>query len=234
MFLPNHLKAISFDLDDTLWPVASVIAHAERAGLGWFEAHAPLALEHLAAERRAALRQSVLSKLSQDDPRRNDMRYLRTALYRHALLAAGYDEQHASLAFEVFDEARQEVEPYDDAVAALTLIASRYRLIAITNGSADVRRIGWHKYFEASVSPSEAGAAKPDPAIFQHACAALKLAPKELLHVGDDAALDVEAARNAGLHAAWINRLDHAWPLADSPPPTFADLSSLAQWLCPS
>jgi putative hydrolase of the HAD superfamily len=234
LLLPKDLKAVSFDLDDTLWPVAGVIAHAEQAGLAWFRQHAPDALEHLAPERRAALRAEALNGLDADDPRRQDMRYMRTALYRTALVAAGYDAELAAVAFSVFDNARQEVEPYDDALAALERIATRFRMIAVTNGSADVRRIGWDRFFEASVSPSEAGAAKPNPGIYRHACALLHLEPSEILHVGDDALLDVDAARAAGLHAVWINRLQKDWPSADAAPLTFTDLTSLAAWLCPN
>ena len=37
----QHIQALTLDLDDTLWPVGPVIAHAERCQRQWLEAHAP-------------------------------------------------------------------------------------------------------------------------------------------------------------------------------------------------
>jgi HAD superfamily hydrolase (TIGR01509 family) len=227
----NHLAAISFDLDDTLWPVTSLIARAEAAGMAWFEQHAPLSLPHLAPANRRALRQRTLADLSDSDPRRSDMRYLRQRLYQLALQDSGYDENKALEAFLVFDLARQLVEPFQDALLVLQRLSQRLPLIAITNGSADLKRIGWGQYFRLSISPQQALAAKPDVRIYQHACAELGVAPQEVLHVGDDPLLDVDAARRAGLEVAWINRGGAVWPGPGAPPQTFADwvVARLAQ-----
>lgn len=54
---------------------------------------------------------------------------------------------------------------------------------------------------DASVSCAEAGAAKPDPAIFGVALERLGVEPSRTLHVGDTAE-DEEGARAAGLHFA--------------------------------
>jgi putative hydrolase of the HAD superfamily len=35
--------------------------------------------------------------------------------------------------------------------------------------------------------------------------------PHEVLHVGDDAAMDVLGGLNAGMQTAWVNRADHLW-----------------------
>lgn len=229
----DHLAAISFDLDDTLWPVTSLIARAEAAGIAWFEQHAPLSLPYLAQDRRRDLRQRALSELAHGDARRTDMRYLRERLYQLALLDAGYDDSRAREAFLVFDAARQLVEPFEDAEHVLERLAQHLPLVAITNGSADLKRIGWDRYFRLSVSPEQALAAKPDVRIYQHACALLKLAPQQVLHIGDDALLDVEAARRAGLQAVWINRGQLPWPGPGPAPETFASLSAFAHWLVP-
>ncbi|MDZ4117354.1 MAG: HAD family hydrolase, partial [Xanthomonadaceae bacterium] len=78
----------------------------------------------------------------------------------------------------------------------------------------------------------EHGAAKPDASIFHAACARLKLAPGEVLHVGDDPHLDVVGAHGAGLRGCWINRHGHVWPVDDvTPHLQFPDLTALADWL---
>lgn len=199
--------------------------------MAWFEQHAPLSLPHLAPANRRQLRHRAQAGLSEDDSRKSDMRYLRQRLYQLALQDAGYDEHKALEAFAVFDQARQLVEPFADALEVLERLSHHVPLIAITNGSADLKRIGWSQYFRLSISPQQALAAKPDVRIYQHACTELGLAPELLLHVGDDPLLDVDAARRAGMQVAWINRGGVAWPGPGATPNTFANLSSLADWV---
>ena len=38
------------------------------------------------------------------------------------------------------------------------------------------------------------------------------LEPGQVLYVGDDPHADVQGARNAGLHAAWVDRFGRSWP----------------------
>lgn len=233
MSCPRPFKAISFDLDDTLWPVASVLSHAEAKASEWFMAHAPRALPHLAPERRQVLRASALAELAQADPKRHDLHHLRTRVYQMALLAGGHDEALASAAFDVFHEARHAVEPYADVFAVLEELSRHFILIAITNGTAEVEKVGFARFFRLSVSPRSAGAAKPNAQIYRHACEALELSPDTVLHAGDDVDLDVIAARAAGLGVAWINRQKRPWPGPGAKPPTFDDLGALCRWLLP-
>jgi putative hydrolase of the HAD superfamily len=62
--------------------------------------------------------------------------------------------------------------------------------------------------------PSDAGAAKPDPAIFTSALTALGIAPERALFVGNDAERDLAGARAAGLGAVDVASLA---TLADLP-----------------
>lgn len=55
--------------------------------------------------------------------------------------------------------------------------------------------------------PSDAGVAKPDPAIFASAVGALGVAPQRALFVGDDAVRDLAGARAAGLRAVDVRSL---------------------------
>lgn len=61
---------------------------------------------------------------------------------------------------------------------------------------------------------SDAGVAKPDPAIFLSALAALGIAPERALYVGDDPEVDIAGARAAGLSALHVASLA---TLADLP-----------------
>ena len=54
--------------------------------------------------------------------------------------------------------------------------------------------------------------AKPDPRIFKAAAAAIGVKVANVLHIGDDSALDALGALQSGMHAAWLNREGKDWP----------------------
>ncbi|WP_050347066.1 HAD family hydrolase [Arsenicicoccus sp. oral taxon 190] len=58
------------------------------------------------------------------------------------------------------------------------------------------------------LTPSDLPAARPDPRAYLAACAAVGASPQETVVVGDDHALDVRGALDAGLAAVWVNRRD--------------------------
>jgi putative hydrolase of the HAD superfamily len=162
---------------------------------------------------------------------KSDLSALRRESIRLALSRAGENPSLAEPAFDVFFEERQRVTLYDDALAALEFLSARLPLVSISNGNADVEKVGLARYFRASISAREFGVGKPDPRIFLAAAGALELAPEEVLHVGDDATLDGLGALNAGMQCAWLNRADHLWPHEVAPHVTVADLDELcALW----
>lgn len=66
--------------------------------------------------------------------------------------------------------------------------------------------LGLATFFDAVVCSGEAGAAKPDGAIFARALAALGVEASEALHVGDSGEADYEGARAAGIEALLVDR----------------------------
>jgi len=122
------------------------------------------------------------------------------------LSQAGDDPGLAGPAFAHFFDHRQRVELYPDVAAALAGLASRLPLLALTNGNADLARIGLAGHFVGVLSAREFGVGKPEPAFFLEACRRLGCSPGEVLHVGDDWRLDIEGADGAGLASAWIRR----------------------------
>ena len=75
---------------------------------------------------------------------------------------------------------------YPDVRRALARLSQDYALATISNGNADIEIIGIGHYFSHKVQARDVGVAKPAPAIFEHALAALELEPHQVLHVGDD------------------------------------------------
>lgn len=218
MLDPTQIRAITLDLDDTLWPIWPTIRRAEEVLLQWFKEHAAKTAQLFASpETLRAIRVQV----ERERPDlRHDLSGLRLASIRQALRQAGDDEALAPTAFAVFFAERQRVQLYDDALDALAFLAARWPVVAVTNGNANVQQMGLGHFFQDSFNVGRTGFAKPDARIFHCAAQALEVPLSAILHIGDDAQLDAAAARDAGMHAVWLNRAGLDWPLEDQHPPT--------------
>ena len=100
---------------------------------------------------------------------------------------------------------------FDDTVEALSALKKAgYRLAIISNWDhrlfSIVEQMGLSPYFEAVVASSAVGIAKPGAGIFQHALKTLNIVAPEALHIGDSLTDDYHGARQAGLHAVWLDR----------------------------
>ncbi|HQZ03569.1 MAG TPA: HAD family hydrolase [Thauera sp.] len=225
----NRIKAISLDLDDTLWPIWPTIARAESALHDWLAVNAPLTAALYASPQ--ALR-DVRDAVAQQRPDlAHDMTALRIESVRVALGTAGDDPQLAGPAFEVFIAERHNVIFFPDALPALEFLAARYPLVSLSNGNAEVSRMAMAPLFVASVAAFKFGVSKPDRRIFHAAAQAAGVQPDEVLHVGDHALQDVLGARAAGMQAAWVNREQAAWEHPERPHVELADLSELVEML---
>ncbi|MES2259897.1 MAG: HAD family hydrolase [Pseudomonadota bacterium] len=196
-------QAILFDLDDTLWPIAPVIAQAEVTLHAWLTEHAPRVAQQFSIDE---LRRRRMDLLAQQPQFHLDLGELRRAGLRAAFAHAGEDETIVDGAMRHFHAARNAVTPYDDVLPGLLRLKERLLLGTVTNGNADLEVVGLAHHFKVSIAASHFGSAKPDPAIFLAACAALGVQPQRTVYVGDDLHLDVEGAQRAGLRAVWLNR----------------------------
>lgn len=223
------IELITLDLDDTLWPVVPTLVAAEAALHDWLAERAPATAARFDAGAHRDLRTALLRE-RQD--RAHDMNWLRTEGLRRAMIVAGDPPDLAEEAFAVFFDARQRVTLYDEVVPTLEHWRRRCRIVAITNGNADVGRVGIAHLFDGCLSAHEIGYAKPDPRLFLAACEIAGVDPGAALHIGDDLELDVRAARAAGLGAAWLRRpaLDNSLVArlrAESGEPAFPDLAAI-------
>ncbi|HEY2591746.1 MAG TPA: HAD family hydrolase [Steroidobacteraceae bacterium] len=211
----GNLRAIAFDLDNTLWDIEPVIERAEGRLVEWLRENCPRIPERVTLDEMRAAREQV----AREEPERaHDFTYVRTvALARHAR-ECGYEEAIAAQAFDVFYRARNELDLFEDVRPALERLGSRYALATLSNGNADLVLIGLAEAFAVSLNARQIGAAKPDRRCFESLCAELSLEPGQILYVGDDPWLDVEAARAAGLRTAWMNRHRRDWPTGVADP----------------
>lgn len=225
----SKIRAITLDLDDTLWPVWPTIDRAEIALQQWLANCAPATAALFAdPHQRVHLRERAQTRLPH---LHHDLSAVRQEMIRLALEQAGEDTKHAKAGFEVFFAERNVVTLFDDALAGLARLALRYPVLAVSNGNADIHRVGIGQYFVGSVSARDVGVGKPDPRIFNAAAKALNLPPDQILHVGDDAHLDVVGALGCGMQTVWINRSDHLWTHESAPHAEAATMLELCDLL---
>ena len=212
----GRIRAITLDLDDTLWPIWPTIKRAENTLQAWLDQHAPATA---ALGRDKDTLRAVRNQMQTLRPDlAHDMSALRRESIRLLLQRAGDDPALAEPAFEAFFAERQRVDLFDDALPALEFLASRFPVVALSNGNADVHRVGLGAHFRASISAREFGVAKPDARIFHAGAAAAGVNADQVLHIGDDAQLDGVGALNAGMQLAWLNRTEQPWAHAPLQP----------------
>lgn len=225
---PSSIEAVLFDLDDTLWAIEPVLVRAEGLLYDWLREHAPAVV---AAHTIASLRERRMALMKTDPMYRIDLWKL-----RHTALSDVFREHDVDLALvdpamAVFSEARSTVALFDDVEPALLRMKGRLTLGSVSNGFADLDRIGLAGHFGVSIAAHRFGRAKPDPAIFHAACEALQVAPAATVYVGDDPLLDVQGAQQAGLRAVWMNRFERTLPAGITPDAICRDLHELHDWL---
>jgi 2-haloalkanoic acid dehalogenase type II len=228
----SRIRAITLDLDDTLWPIMPTIRQAEHSLQAWLEQHAPATARYLSDPQ---VRHTVRAQVSQDSAHMaHDLSWQRREAIRRALQQAGDHEALAEPAFEVFFAARQQVSFFDDALPALQALARRFPLVAVSNGNADVHRVGIGGFFHGKVSAREVGVGKPHPRIFEAAARCAGVDASAVLHIGDDPLLDVVGAHAVGMQTVWVNRDQSSWSHAQAQPHlTVAHLHALCEHLSP-
>jgi FMN hydrolase / 5-amino-6-(5-phospho-D-ribitylamino)uracil phosphatase len=223
------VRAICFDLDNTLWDVWPVIIRAEQRMYDFLAQRYPRVVASMTLEMMRSAREQTAAAHPQ---MAHDFTFLRKQTLREHAREFGYAEAMVEEAFDAFIQARNEVDLYDDVVPALEQLRVRYRLFTASNGNADLSKIGLAHFFERTVAARHVGALKPDPAIFHKVIEGTDLQAAEVVYVGDDPHLDVAGARRAGMQAIWIDRQGVQWPAEIAPPAhTIRSLSELAPLL---
>lgn len=100
---------------------------------------------------------------------------------------------------------------FDDAAPALRDLRERgLRLVVVSNWDCSLRDVldgaGLLELVDEAVPSAEAGAAKPDPRVFESGLRAAGCAPDEAVHVGDSEENDVAGARAAGIRPVLLRR----------------------------
>lgn len=220
------VEAVVLDLDDTLFDHTA----SARAGVGAWLASRDVTLTDAVAQAWFAAeerhhRDWARGLISFDEQRRRRLR----EIFPRVGLPTGDDTSLDAVFGEYLECYQGAWRSFDDALDAVAALHARGLVTAVlTNGMetqqrAKLQRIGLLERVGPVFTAEALGVAKPSPRAFATVCAALDLAPGSVLHVGDNHALDVVAAREAGLRAVHLDRTG-AGPGDDERITTLADL----------
>ncbi|MCD6061418.1 MAG: phosphatase [Moraxellaceae bacterium] len=221
------VKLLTFDLDNTLWDVEAIVTRAEKVMRAWIREHHPEFASRFDFSNFMALREAVLRERLDIA---HDLTQLRLEVLRRAFAGTGYvaeaAEAAAQAAFEEYFRERNVVEYFPGALEALRELREEFDIYALSNGNADIERIGLGHIFSRHFSAISVGAAKPDPRMYRAAMGAAGVAAHEIIHIGDHPEQDVVAAAAVGMKTVWVNFAGQPWP--DLPRPD-AEMRSFAE-----
>ncbi len=224
----KQVRGISLDLDDTLWAIWPVIDRAETV----LHRHISETFPRIGERHDAQDLRRVRNEIHQTRPDlAHDLTESRRVSFEVLLERYGYDPQASHDLMGRFLDLRHDVTLYPDVVPALSALSERFAVVAVSNGNADISRLGIGDYFQGQISASTVGVKKPDRQIFHMACELLEMDPAQVLHVGDHPLEDVIGAQQAGLCAAWVNRNGDDWEYEETPHAEVSDLAQLVRLL---
>lgn len=202
----SGIKAISFDIDGTIWDFVGTMRSSLARALEELERRDPEAAALIDVDRMVETRDRVHVMMRDVTP---DLVEIRKASFRQALVDVGRpDDALARRLADVYFESRwAPSELFDDVRPAIEALAPRYRLGVISNGNSYPERFGLGPYFSFVAYAQDCGGIqKPDPRIYRVAIDEAGCLPSEMLHVGDSLRSDIGGGNDAGLWTAWVNR----------------------------
>lgn len=232
-FAASGIKAVSLDVDGTLWDFEAAMRRGLVAALDEVRRIHPKGAEALTPD---LLYQAWELEHDRQRGAITDLVRLRHDSMRRALAEidpAGRLSARATEAY--FEERNRGNRPFDDAVLALEIMRGRYALGILTNGNMHPERLGIAEFFDFRVlSVEHGGIEKPDPRIFEIAVSRARCEPHELVHVGDHIEYDVRGANGAGVKSVWLNRSGEPRPDGVTPDLEVRSLLELAHALSPA
>ena len=216
----DPVRVVTFDLDNTLWDVGEVMRRAEQQMRSWLDIEAPEYSEQFDQEAIFLLRKQIVAA---DPALRHDLSALREEVLFQAISHCGYAPTAARVlaknAFLRFFEARHDVVYFNGALEVLETLAAHYQLGALTNGNANVEKLGLDRYFSFAFSSADLGASKPAPEMFRAALDHCGAQPRQGIHIGDHLIDDIRGADSVGMYTIWVNHAQDCLP-SDAQEPT--------------
>lgn len=199
------IKALTFDLDDTLYDNSPFMAWAEKAVIESLRQQTNL--PHIQLDDFSKVKKAVL--LAEPDIY-HDVLIWRAAAIKSFLTLQGIkdkirQQKITDIVMADFIRERNKINVPQSTLATLTNLAKMYPLAVITNGNAEIDKIGLSPYFKFALRAGPDGLAKPFVDMFKIAAERLAVPMENILHVGDYLYADVQGAINSGMQSCWLN-----------------------------
>lgn len=198
------IRAVLFDIDDTLYPYAPCNGAGEegmRAALSAITG-TPLSAQKF-AELLSAAKRHVKTHTAGTAACHNRMLYSQ----RLCELCGCFSAAHALTVYNAYwDAYLAQMQLFDGALALLQDIRSAgVKLGFCTDLTAHIQmrklvQLGIADIADAMVTSEESGAEKPDPRSYRLLLQKLGVSPKEAVMIGDDYRKDILGAQSLGIH----------------------------------
>jgi putative hydrolase of the HAD superfamily len=204
----NNIKAVLFDLDDTLFDREAAQHMALRIIIERFP-EIFNGLEQARITEAFLMSDRITSDEFNNGAPSNGLRDRRSRLFLEALnIPCDYADAITEAYVGNYSKVNASMPGAFEVVRELSRV---YKTGVVSNGFPDVQyhkleTLGLKDILSCIVLSEEFGVRKPDPSIFIHAASLLGVSPGECLYVGDSFSSDVTGARNAGMLACWLNK----------------------------
>jgi len=237
----TEIKAISFDLDDTLYSNKPVMLAIEKKMIAYFFALPALKNKITDHQKQLDIRfwaHFRRQAIKHQPELGHDVVKVRLVTYRLGFISLGLiaeeAEQQAQLALAHFIQLRSDFTVPEQSIELLKNLSSKYPLVAISNGNVDTKALGIEQYFQHIYhagwqSDGTLLKKKPNSDMFTLACQQLGIKSSQLLHVGDCGRADIQGALRAGCQAAWLSCYDVGKPLSVVPHLEIEEINKLEQ-----
>ena len=217
-----EIKLITFDLDDTFWDIKSTIINAEINSRKWIEDRIKKKIEWGTFDDFLEIRNELIKKNPSLDYDLGLLRKKMIAYHTQKYFKNEKDlDEFIEEAYSFFLEERHKVEFFNDVITVLEKLSLNYKLGVLTNGNADIKKLGIDYMFDFSVSSMDVKSNKPDQGHFVKAKELSQINFHNTLHVGDHPVNDVYGARELGINVMWFNHNNLVWDIDENPPIQF-------------
>ncbi|WP_111979040.1 HAD-IA family hydrolase [Algibacillus agarilyticus] len=197
------IKAISFDLDDTLYNNQPIILNAEQA----LHQHLVNTYPELKNISKCDLSSAKQFATLKRPELQNDVTLLRKAwlAYLFQKHDITYSDSDIDSAFAIFMQARNQIVISKEFQDTLIALSEHFTLVVISNGNVDFDRLAISRLFKLKLFANTQNKAKPEQDMFNKIASALNLPVQQILHIGDNLETDIFGANRAGMQSCWYN-----------------------------
>jgi len=202
------LKAVLFDIDDTLFSTTEFSSGARRDAVEAMRRHG---LRIPADELLRELNEAIAEFGSNFE---HHFEKLLLRLPRERVKGVNWSLAIAAAIVAYHDAKFTRLKPFDDVLPALERLSRSDLLLGVVTDGLEMKqaekliRLRVASYFppRAIFISDRIGISKPNPKLFQKACEALEVPPGQALYVGDHPVKDIDGSNGAGMISVLVNR----------------------------